>query len=109
MIASSAKAYQTSLNLSQVKPNADGNLTYVIAPRDPGVANWLDSSGLHDGFAVLRWQGLPAGTTGETLLRDFRVIKLADAAKIAGIALATPQQRKAALASRAEGYANRTR
>ncbi|HEX7821609.1 MAG TPA: hypothetical protein VF463_13450 [Sphingobium sp.] len=109
MIASDASKYQTSINLAQVKPNADGNYSYVIAPRDPGVANWLDSTGLHDGYAVLRWQVLPATTKGEDMLRDFRVIKLSEAAKIPGIALITPGQRQAALAARAQGYANRTR
>jgi hypothetical protein len=109
MIASDARKYQTSLNLSQAKPNADGSYSYVIAASDPGVANWLDTAGLHDGYAILRWQVLPVGTTGESLLRDFKVIKLSDAAKVPGIALSSAVARQAALAARAKGYANRTR
>jgi hypothetical protein len=27
----------------------------VIAHRDPGVANWLDTTGLPEGFMALRW------------------------------------------------------
>lgn len=109
MIASSAKEYQTSLNLSQAKPNADGTYTYIISPRDPGVANWLDTSSLHEGYGILRWQVVKPDIDSAALIRDFRVIKLADARKIAGIALITPQQRKAAIAARADGYTNRTR
>lgn len=109
MIASDARKYQNSLNLAQATPNADGSYTFVIAPRDPGIANWLDSTGLHQGFAVLRWQGFPASTVDPSLVREFRVIKLADAARLPGVSLATPQQRQAQIAQRAIGYTNRVR
>jgi len=39
--------------------NADGTITCVISPTDPGVANWLDTGGLTNVLLVLRWQGLP--------------------------------------------------
>jgi hypothetical protein len=109
MIAPDGKKHLTCFNASQAKPNADGTYSFVITPNDPGVANWLDTGGLHDGFAVLRWQNLPQGTPGEGLLRDFRVIKLADAVKLPGIALSSPSDRKAQLSDRATSYANRTR
>lgn len=109
MIASDARRYQTSLNPGQAKPDANGDYSFVIAPRDPGVANWLDTNGLQDGFAVLRWQNLPPNAVGESLLRGFRVIKLADARTLPGIALVTPDQRKAQLEARAIGYTSRTR
>lgn len=109
MIASSAKTYQTSLNLSQAKPNPDGTYTYIIGPHDPGVANWLDTSDLHEGYGVVRWQNVPQSIKSELLVREFRVINAADARNIPGIALVTPQQRKAAIAARSDGYTNRTR
>jgi hypothetical protein len=31
----------------------------VIARRDPGVANWLDTGGRHRGFVTLRWLDNP--------------------------------------------------
>jgi hypothetical protein len=108
MIASDAKRYQTSLNLSQAKPNADGTYTYIIAARDPGVANWLDTAGLHDGYGILRFQVLPNGFDGKSLLRDFKVIKLDEAAKLPGMARSDAAARKSALTVRAEGYSNRT-
>lgn len=46
-----------SLNNTQVFPDPDGFTYYVISADDPGVANWLDTSGVADGDVFLRWQG----------------------------------------------------
>lgn len=108
-LAPDARTHLTSLNLSQTAPDRDGNFTYVIAASDPGVANWLDTVGLHDGFGVIRWQGTPAGATKDGLLRSFRVIKLADAPKLPGVALSTPARRVDQLARRATEWVNRLR
>lgn len=107
-IGADARQHQTSLNPAQARADADGDYTFVIAPRDPGVANWLDSAGLHDGFAIIRWQNVPAGTKASELLRDFRVIKRADAISLPGVIRVTAAERRAQLAARAAGYANRT-
>ena len=108
-LASDARTQLTSLNLAQAAPDRDGNFTYVIAPSDPGVANWLDTTGLRDGFGVIRWQGTPQGATKEGLLRSFRVIRLADAAALPGAARITPAQRAAQLERRATEWVNRLR
>ena len=50
-----------SLNNFQAKANDDGTITYVISIKDPGVNNWLDTEGLHNGIITLRWGGIPAG------------------------------------------------
>jgi hypothetical protein len=47
--------HQTSLNGFQVEPDADGVLRYVVAHRDPGVPNWLDTTGHREGFLTPRW------------------------------------------------------
>jgi hypothetical protein len=47
--------HQTSLNAHQAEPDADGALRYVIAHRDPGVPNWVDTTGLPEGFMAQRW------------------------------------------------------
>jgi hypothetical protein len=47
--------HQTSLNGFQVEPDADGVLRYVVAHRDPGVPNWLDTTGQREGFLTPRW------------------------------------------------------
>jgi hypothetical protein len=72
------------------------------------VANWLDTAGLHQGLAIMRWQGVPKDMTNQGLVRDFRVIKHADLAKMPELARITSGQRQATLAKRARGYANRT-
>ncbi len=47
--------HQSSLNARQTCWNADGSATYVIAHRDPGIANWLDTTGAPVGFMTFRW------------------------------------------------------
>ena len=47
--------HQSSLNIFQAEPDADGVRRYVIAHRDPGVPNWVDTTGLSHGFLTFRW------------------------------------------------------
>ena len=46
---------QSSLNGSQAEWDEDGALRFVVAHRDPGVPNWVDTTGLPRGFLSLRW------------------------------------------------------
>jgi hypothetical protein len=48
------------LNHSQVKLEADGTFRIVVAHRDPGTPNWLDTGGHAEGGVVFRWL-LPEG------------------------------------------------
>jgi len=45
----------TSLSAHQAEPDADGAVRFVVAHHDPGVPNWLDTTGLPEGFMALRW------------------------------------------------------
>lgn len=45
----------TSLNGYQAQPDEDGIIRYVVAHADPGVPNWLDTTGLPVGFLTARW------------------------------------------------------
>ncbi|MCX2934016.1 DUF1214 domain-containing protein [Mycobacterium sp. CVI_P3] len=47
--------HQSSLNGFQAEPDDDGVVRYVIAASDPGVPNWLDTTGLPKGFLSFRW------------------------------------------------------
>jgi hypothetical protein len=47
--------HQSSLNGFQVEVDADGLYRYVVAHRDPGVPNWVDTTGLPEGFLSFRW------------------------------------------------------
>tara|TARA_R110002049_G_scaffold29984_7_gene102249 strand:+ start:1540 stop:2934 length:1395 start_codon:yes stop_codon:yes gene_type:complete len=47
--------HQSSLNLSQMHIGADGKQRWVVAHRDPGVQNWIDTTGLPRGYLSHRW------------------------------------------------------
>jgi hypothetical protein len=80
MMPSDARSRTLSLNQAQVLRNPDGTVTYVLALKDPGVANWIDTAGLHQGMYVVRWQGVPKGADVGAMTKDFKVIDLADLA-----------------------------
>lgn len=95
-----------SLNKAQVTPNADGTVTYVLALADPGVANWIDTCGLHEGWMLTRWQGVPADADLASMIREVRLTTL-DAlpddpptVDLAG--------RRNQIATRAQAFARRT-
>lgn len=71
-------AQSSSLNHRQAMPNADGTITYVLARRDPGAANWLDVEGSANGMFAIRWQALPAAAPTVRAVRDARVVKLSE-------------------------------
>jgi hypothetical protein len=45
----------TSLNGFQSERDPDGAIRYVIAHRDPGAPNWLDTTGHPEGYMAPRW------------------------------------------------------
>jgi len=47
--------HQSSLNGFQADREPDGSIFWVIAHRDPGVANWVDTTGHREGFMAPRW------------------------------------------------------
>jgi len=47
--------HQSSLNHRQVTTDPDGRVRFVLAHRDPGVANWIDLGGRREGLCTLRW------------------------------------------------------
>jgi hypothetical protein len=49
---------QTSLTSDQAHQSTDGAYRFVIAHKDPGVQNWLDTTGLERGFILLRFDGV---------------------------------------------------
>jgi hypothetical protein len=47
--------HQSSLNLHQMYIGEDGVQRWVVAHRDPGVQNWIDTTGLPKGYLSHRW------------------------------------------------------
>jgi hypothetical protein len=99
-----------AFNTSQARANRDGTITYVIATRDPGVHNWLDTGGRHTGIIQVRWQGTPPEMTELPQAIDGgQVVKLTDLrdALPPETAWLTPRERKAQLAARHASYVRR--
>jgi hypothetical protein len=48
--------HQTSLTADQAQHDPDGCLRFVVAERDPGLANWLECTGHDRGYLQIRWQ-----------------------------------------------------
>ncbi|BBN49326.1 MULTISPECIES: DUF1214 domain-containing protein [Mycobacterium avium complex (MAC)] len=97
-----------SLNKAQSVANEDGSYTYVIAPTDPGVANWIDSDGLREAILTLRMAEFGEHGPREDLGARGRVVKLDRLdTEVAHLPRVSPQQRAAELAQRRAGYLRR--
>jgi hypothetical protein len=78
-IAPDPQKYVFSYTTRQAHVNADGTYTYVVAAKDPGAVNWVDTAGMHQGWVAIRWQGVPrTRLSSEGLLREVRVVKVPD-------------------------------
>jgi hypothetical protein len=49
----------SSITNTAARLDDDGHVRLVLAGRDPGVPNWLDTGGRHRGWVVLRWLDRP--------------------------------------------------
>lgn len=98
----------TSLNKTQALTNPDGSYTYVVALQDPGVANWMDTGGLREGWLQLRWQNVPAG--GAPAVREIQLVALDDLEPRLGrdVPRADLAYRRRQVRERIEGMALRT-
>lgn len=98
-----------SLNNTQALPNPDGTITFVVSPSDPGVYNWVDTVGMHQGFINLRWQALPTTAAAVRPSATMKLVKVADLKTILPTTMkyVTAAERKAQLTARAASYARR--
>ncbi|MFW0796669.1 hypothetical protein AAFP30_22885 [Gordonia sp. CPCC 205515] len=48
--------HQTSLNSSQAQADPDGMIRMVVSRRNPGIANWIETTGRTRGILQFRWQ-----------------------------------------------------
>ncbi|MGE0388311.1 MAG: hypothetical protein AB7Q97_26605 [Gammaproteobacteria bacterium] len=109
-IAMEASRHTGSFNIAQASLNPDGTCTFVIANRDPGVHNWLDTGGIREGVIQIRWQGTPPSmTTAEGALRDVKLVRLSRLREeLPGHTVwLTPGQRRAQLLARHASYKRR--
>jgi hypothetical protein len=64
-ISTDYEHHQTSLTRAQSQADPDGKLRYVVSERNPGIANWLETTGHPQGVMMLRWQRLTRDLTAE--------------------------------------------
>jgi hypothetical protein len=91
-------------------PDADGRFTYVVAARDPGVHNWIDTGGLHQTYAIQKWQGLRPNMRPEEIPTISGQLVKFDALRSAlpaGVRPMTRIERKQQLDERAGAFARR--
>ncbi|WP_024803713.1 hypothetical protein [Nocardia sp. BMG51109] len=48
--------HQTSLNSAQAQVDPDGMIRMVVSARNPGIANWIETTGCSQGILQFRWQ-----------------------------------------------------
>jgi hypothetical protein len=89
--------HQTSLNHAQARADADGRVRVVVAHRDPGVANWLDTTGLEEG--VFQYRFVWARSAPQPAARVVPIDRL-DAVLPAGTANVDASARSTTLATR---------
>src|SRR3546814_19405765 len=100
-----------SLNKAQTALNPDGTTTFVLSATDPGIANWIDTVSLAQGWMLVRCQGLPPGADPSRLLLDVRTVSMdvLAGALAAGVPKITVLERTAQLARRPRLNHTRTR
>ncbi len=97
---------QSSLNDHQAVVDADGVFRAVIAHRDPGVANWLDTGGASEGCITYRWNQFESAPVPDLRLLPFDEVDhhLPD-----GTTRVTPEERAEVLRRRRRGALRRFR
>lgn len=71
--------HRTCISSGKAAANPDGSLTFVVARRDPGVANWVETDGLDEGMLCVRWTAFKPGGPMPTL--DAKLVALAELEK----------------------------
>ncbi len=49
------ESYQSSLNAQQMESEDGRNFRWVVCHKDPGIHNWVDTTGLAHGYLTIRW------------------------------------------------------
>lgn len=96
--------HQAALNSHHSQLEDDGTLLAVISHADPGIANWLDTTGHCEGYVTLRWMG-----ADESPRPEYKVVKLAELDRYlpADVKRVTPAQRAEQIHHRRLGLYNR--
>jgi hypothetical protein len=101
--------HQTSLTADQAHHDPDGLLRFVVSARDPGLANWLETTGHDRGYLQIRWQRTSREFTPADgpRVEKVRFDELADKLPHYEQARVTPDEWRARIAARQGAVANR--
>jgi hypothetical protein len=94
----------SSTNIHYAALEADGELIVVISHDDPGLPNWLDTSGFSAGYSIFRWMGTddyPQPACRQVKRSELWSLLPTDVRRI------TSEARKAQLIGRRRGALNR--
>jgi hypothetical protein len=92
----------TTFNLAQAHRDDDGTYRFVVADSDPGIFNWLDTTGLERGVIILRFCG-----AANPVPPQAKVVKLgAVRSSLRGTRACTAEERRTQIAERREGVAH---
>ena len=99
----------SSLNMDQMAPDEDGDFTFVVSSRDPGIHNWLDNGGVRRTQFGQRWQAFTRGAQNPDPWMTSRVVKFADLERELpeGVKRIDAIGRREQLTAREAGYARR--
>ena len=95
---------QSSINGHQAVIDTDGVFRAVISHIDPGVPNWLDTTGLREGSMIYRWNqadGAPIPAAQVVKLADLRTLLPPETRTV------TAQERAATIERRREAVRRR--
>jgi hypothetical protein len=100
---------QSSLTAAMSQAGPDGSVTCVISAQDPGYRNWIDTGGLRDSLALVRWQGLPQEPLGRGPRASLEVVPFSSLQATLGARLERVDAagRAAQLRARALAYGRR--
>lgn len=111
MITDGPGTNQVSLNNKQAFTNANGTYTFVVSLADPGVYNWINTTGLHEGSIMVRWQGLntSSSSSADSVSCVAQLVQLADLSLVLPkeTRYVTPEERAAQVDKRARAYYSR--
>jgi len=88
---------QSSLNGAQARVDADGVVRYVVSAKDPGVPNWLDTSGYRSGAIQGRWAECSSNPIPTVRKVDFSQIRASLPSDTPAV---TPQDREKSIRER---------
>lgn len=108
-ISTDYEHHQTSLTKAQSQADPDGKFRYVISERNPGIANWLETSGHPQGVMMLRWQRVSRDLSADDgpMVEVVGFEELADRLPHHGENQISAEEYAARIAARQDGVARR--